>query len=123
MKVTFIDINLPRAGAGFSGRKETNNMLDGKQKAILKAYGKAQLTLKSHAVVSYDCVNTDLGYLVLPCDELWTSWRCRRKDHEVISWMHPHTQPYWDEYDILEDDFSEYMHKRFSILYKQEKFL
>lgn len=96
-------------------------MLDRRQRAILKAYGKAQLTLKSHAVVFYDYGNGDSDYLVLPCDELWTSWRCRREDHEVINWLHPHTHPYWEEYDISDDDFSEYMHKRFSILYGQEE--
>jgi len=91
-------------------------MLNSYQKAILRAYGKAQLTLKSHAIVYYNYSSNDNGYLVLPCDELWCSYRYGEK-YEVIKWMHSHITPDWGEYDIAENDYTEYMHKRFSILF------
>lgn len=93
-------------------------MLTRYQRAFLKAYGKAQLLLKSHAVASYDFGNGDSCFLILSCEELWTSYRCRQENHEVLKWFHPHTTPCWAEYDISEDDFSEYMKRRFSLLYK-----
>ena len=95
-------------------------MLDSRQRAILKAYGKAQLTLKSQAVVQYSFLDGELDYLAIPCDELWNLYRSYG-EYAVIEWMHPHIHPYWDEYDIGEDDYSEYMHRRFSILFKSEE--
>lgn len=95
-------------------------MLTSYQKAVLKAYGKAQMTLKSHAVIednNYTENDKEMEYyIVVSCDEAMTSYRTN--NYQVVRWMHPHITPCWDEYDITENDFSEYMHKRFSLLYK-----
>lgn len=95
-------------------------MLNNDQRAIIRAYVKAQTTLKSHAVVFYDFGNNDSDYLVLPCDELWTSNRCRQENHHVVNWMHPHITPYWEDYGILENEFLAYINRRFPSLNKQE---
>lgn len=92
------------------------SMLNDEQRAIVKAYGKAQMTLKSHAVVFYDFGEGDSGYLVLSCEELWTSHRCKQENHQLIDWMHPHMHPCWEDYGITKDDFSSYFEKRFPLL-------
>lgn len=91
-------------------------MLNNEQRAIIKAYAKAQSTLKSHAVVFYDFGNNDSDYLVLPCDELWTSNRCRQENHQVVNWMHPHITPCWEDYGISENELLDYINRRFSSL-------
>lgn len=89
-------------------------MLSKEQRAIIGAYGKAQMTLKSHAVVFYDFGKEDSGYLVLSCEEIWASHR--RQDHQLVKWLHPHTHPSWGDYGISEDDFYSYFKKRFPLL-------
>lgn len=98
--------------------KGANYMLNEIQRTILKAYGKAQMTLKSHAVIHYDFGNDDEGYLVKSCEELYTDHRCARTDHNLINWMHPHTHPDWDEFDITDEEYSRYMRKKFPLLFK-----
>lgn len=93
-------------------------MLNSRQKAILRAYGMAQLTLKSQAIVLINDGYED--YITLPCDGLWDSYR-HMQDYEVVLWMHPHIHPDWDEYYISEEDYTKYMHKRFSILFKSKE--
>jgi hypothetical protein len=95
-------------------------MLNNLQRAILRAYGKAQITLKSHVVLldrNYkgdpDREGAEWGYIVESCEEVV---RRNQNVYEVVEWMHPHIQPCWDEFDISEDDFSEYMHRRFPLL-------
>jgi hypothetical protein len=96
-------------------------MLSNFQRAILRAYSKAQMTSKSHVVLTdnnykgdRDREGNEWGYIVDSCEE---AMRRNQKVYEVVQWMHPHIQPCWDEYDISEDDFSEYMHRRFPLLF------
>ncbi|MDF2907489.1 MAG: hypothetical protein K0R34_2810 [Herbinix sp.] len=94
-------------------------MLNNYQKCLIRAYGKAQMTLKSHAVMldkNYkgNREESEWGYIVDSCEE---AIHRNQKVYEVVQWMHPHILPCWDEFDILEDDFSEYMHRRFPLLF------
>jgi hypothetical protein len=94
-------------------------MLSKEQKRLLNAFGKAQMQLKSFAVVAYDFGNDDSDYLVLSCEELWESYRCRNENHKVISWMHPYIVPDWESLDISEDDYSDYMERRFPLMIRK----
>jgi hypothetical protein len=97
-------------------------MLSNIQRAILRAYGKAQMTLKSHVVLLDNNYKEDSnreevewGYIVDSCDD---AMHRNQKVYEVVQWMHPHIIPDWDEFDISEDDYSEYMNRRFPLLCK-----
>jgi hypothetical protein len=93
-------------------------MLNRYQRAILKAYGKAKMTLKSHAIIAdinYTENNQEMDYIVVSCEEVAISYRSN--NYKVVTWMHSNIIPCWDEYDISENDFSEYMYKRFPLLY------
>lgn len=84
-------------------------MLTGEQRAILSAYGKANMTLKSHAIL-----HDGDDFLVIPCDELLA----RKKNKELVRWMHPRTIPDWDEFGITDADFESYLKMRFPLLLK-----
>lgn len=94
-------------------------MLDRYQKALLKAYGKAKLTLKSYAVIAdnnYTENDKEMDYIIVSCEEAMTSYRSN--NYHVVKWMHSNITPCWGEYDISENDFIEYMNKRFPDIYK-----
>ncbi len=91
-------------------------MLNKKQKAILRAYGKAQLSLMSHAVAILDYDDGEEDYLALSCIELFKNYR-QNKGLRIVNWQHPHTSPCWSNYGIGDNDFSDYMHRRFPLLY------
>lgn len=95
-------------------------MLNNMQRAILKAHGKAKMSLKSHLVIGYDySINhpdnrEDVGYLVISCED---SWRHNKHINDIdIAWMHPNITPCWEDYDITEEDYTSYMRRRFPLL-------
>jgi hypothetical protein len=96
-------------------------MLNNLQRSVLRAYGKAQMNLTSYVVLldgNYrgNREESDWGYIVVSCEEAMRSYR--NKIYEVVNWQHPHIIPCWEEYDISEEDFSEYMNRRFPGLLK-----
>ena len=93
-------------------------MLNNYQRCLIRAYGKAQITLKSHVVMldkNYkgNREESEWGYIVESCEDAINR---NQKTYEVVHWMHPNIIPFWDEYDILEVDLFEYMHRRFPSL-------
>lgn len=99
-------------------------MLSNEQRAIIKAYGKSQMTLKSHVVLldgnykgDRDREGAEWGYIVASCEEAMMSYR--NKVYEVVKWQHPHVIPDWGDLDISEDDLHDYLEKRFPLLVKQ----
>lgn len=97
-------------------------MLNNKQKAILKAYGKARMTLMSHGVVFYDHGNDDTGYLVQSCEELGNAPMFLTGKFVITNWMHANIHPdFYVDYGIDDDDFYTFMTKRFPLLYRAKE--
>jgi len=90
-------------------------MLNIMQKTILSAYGVAQLVSQSHAVMYHDYKEI---YVICSCENVISNYE---DGYSIVDWQHPNVTPCWNEYDIEPEEFSEYMHKHFSILYPEEE--